>query len=245
MSIGDYISIALIILGALLAFTKDVYTINTTQKPKIEYLFAVAAVIMGILGGSLTCNSIRKSNIEKELSDSSARSSQLRVDSIQKNYDSLVKHEIRLLGGLSSAPIFTILRSSPTRFQFMLADTSQYTMKDITVTLRDEIALEKFKSKFVCSSKDSNICRTEYTNYLIYGSNNYDQNISIPYLTYNNYNVLKVIDVKENQKVLKYRIDLSWTVGSLTYYLNLKRVNGDWVISKKKYDRITGITIDE
>jgi hypothetical protein len=142
-------------------------------------------------------------------------------------------------------PIFTLSQISPTEFHFFLIDTFKYTLRDLNVTIRDEVEFNKFKDSLTKISKDSatyeqNLLSAELDGRAYYRTV-YTVNYLVPNETYN----LRTLIIDSTTNYLHFIIEIIWQGGDLTYYIEAFKSNSGWKEKAKKYDRKTGITTFE
>lgn len=224
----------LVLIGATLSLCKDLYIISKEGKPKKENFFPIAAFVLGLSGVILSFNNSR-SNIDERVKSDSALEASKRIN------DSLINREINLLGGGTVQPQFYFAQLNPTDFIFMIRDSSRFPVRDVTVSIRDEEALQSYKAKLNYSIKDTALQKAALTTAFLTGSD-FDQISSIPYLTYESIRTLKKVTIATGRTTFNYTVNIDWTSGSLAYYIKGYKGAHGWKESLKRYDRTSGIT---
>jgi hypothetical protein len=124
-----------------------------------------------------------------------------------------------------------------------LIDTSQYTLRDFSITITDIIASIKFYDNLDKQFKDS-ITKKNYISSLALNNQlPFQKIVPLNYLTPNTWFNLSTITVDPSADKLHYIVSMYYTGGNLTYYIwYTKRSDGWNKDSIKLYDRITQIT---
>jgi hypothetical protein len=238
MYINLIISSLLVLFGAVLSFTKDLYSINKDKKPKVERIFPIAAFLLGLSGVILSFKD-SKSNIDSKVISDSA------LSVYRQKYDSLEKEQINLLGGAKIKPLFSFMQINPTEFIFLIVDSSKYTMRDFSITITDEDSLKSFNKKVEQTIKNVAAKNSYLETAMLNNSGGFQQLISIPYLTSNTYRNLQTVNVARKTN-LNYIVDMYYTGGSISYYFYFTRMPNGWKKdSVKLYDRLAGVTTFE
>lgn len=232
-----YIATLLLLVGPIISFLKDRTDIKEKKKGRSAWAIPVAFLVVGFLSAGWSFYNSKSSMDAKVTSDSTAAA-------YQKKYDSLNNKEINFLGAGSAKPLFGFLAMSSTLFQFMVMDTASYPMRDIRVTVRDELALATYRSTFKSTIADSAIYKRDLWIYELQGFSNYGKEFRIPFLTYNDFNTLSIENVG-NRTHLKYTVDVTWSNGDLAYYIECFKNNNSWSEKRTCYDRINKVPVNE
>lgn len=229
---------ALVIVGSLLSFIKEMTITPKVKKTHSALFFSISTLIMGLIGATLGFVSSKNNIDQKVVSDSTAAI-------VTRKNDSLTQNEINLLGGGNMKPLLAFLHYSPTSWQFFIMDTSKYTLRDISVNIRDNNALKAFQDKAYQQTKDSAKMWQIMANAEMVDNTAYTKVIGINYLTPGTRIVLETLSFDLSKANISYEVNVFWSGGNLTYYINCKNTVKGWVESRKVYDRITGITTNE
>jgi hypothetical protein len=232
-----YIATLLLLIGPIISFLKDRAVIIEKNNRASAWAIPIAFLVVGVLSAALSFYNSKSSLDAKAVSDSTAIAN-------QKKYDSLNNREINFLGAGSARPLFGFLAMSSTVFQFMIMDTASYPMRDIRVTVRDELALTDYRKTFKSTISDSTLYKRDLWIYELQGFSNYGKEFRIPFLPYNDFNTLYIENIG-NRTHLKYTVDITWSNGDLAYYIECFKNNNSWNEKRTCYDRINKVPVNE
>jgi len=231
------IATSLLLLNPIISFWKEKSDIKRSGKGRSSLVIPAAFFSIGILSAVLSFYNSKTNLDAKILSDSNA-------SLIQHKYDSLNQRQIDFLGGGPARPLFGFTAMSSTLFVFFVIDTADYPMHDIRISIQDELAYASYKSKFKAVSNDSNINKRDLGIYLMQGYSQYSREVKLPFITSEDYNTLYTQDVGTSTH-LKYTVSVTWSNGSLGYYIETFKVNGSWQEKRSCYDRIRHLPVTE
>ena len=126
----------------------------------------------------------------------------------------------------------------------MITDTARYPLRDIHLTVQDDLAYSTYKSKFRNTAKDSGIYKRDLMIYMQKGFSFYSKEFRIPFRSSTDYQVLFTENVNRSTH-LKYTVDITWSNGDLAYYIECYKVNDGWTEKRTCYDRINQISVSE
>ena len=231
------IATLLLLLNPIISFWKDKSNITRDGKGRSAWVIPVAFLCVGILSAGLSFYNSKSSLDAKILSDSAA-------NLIQHKYDSLNQRQIDFLGGGPAKPLFGFAAMSSSLFVFFMIDTAPYPMRDIRISIQDELSYASYKDKFKGASNDSNINKRDLSIYLMQGYSQYGREVKLPFITSQDYNALYTQDIGASTH-LKYTVSVIWSNGSLAYYIETFKVNGSWRETRTCYDRIKHLPVTE
>ncbi|HLK31132.1 MAG TPA: hypothetical protein VKT28_21310 [Puia sp.] len=230
------ISLSLVALGFVLNFIKDIYNSKPEERNSRLLILSIGILILGIGGTVVSFIDSKNTYHDKLISDSTASSK-------QHNYDSILQIQLNYLGAGNIKPLLSFVQMSPVKFYILIGNQDKYSLKDIRISIQDEDALANFNKSFYSTSNDSAINERDKMIARLENSNQYSKEILLSYLNATDSRFLESIDV-QNKTHLKYRIDVNWSNGWITYYIECFKSASRWTETRKEYDHKTGITIN-
>jgi hypothetical protein len=225
-------STIILVITSCAFFLKDLLS-DPEKKKTSDYLFPVVIFLLALLGIFLNFITSKRDNDQKIIADSVSKMYRF------KN-DSLMTRQMYLLGGKDTKPLFAFLKNSPGQFTFWLQDTSQFTLRDFSITITDMIASNKFYSDLDKLFKDETSKNTYITSLVLNHQLPFQKLIPVYFLTPNTWFNLGTVNIDPKANRLHYIVDLYYTGGNETYYIYYTKRSDGWnKDSIKLYDRIT------
>jgi hypothetical protein len=230
------ISLSLVAFGFVLNFIKDIYNSKPEERNLRLLILSIGILILGIGGTVVSFIDSKNTYHDKLISDSTASAK-------QHNYDSILQIQLNYLGAGNTKPLIAFAQASTTKFYILIDNQEKYPLKDIRISIQDEDALANFNKSFKTTSNDSAIIERDKMISRLENSNLYSKEILLPFLNASDSRFLESLDIG-NKTHLKYRIDVNWSNGWMTYYIECFKNSNSWTETRKEYNHITGITIN-
>jgi len=232
-----FIATALLLCSPIVSFLKDRDDIITNKKGRGAWKFPVTFLIIGLLGVGLSFYNSKSSLDDKVAADSATKVAQAKVDSLSQL-------EINFLGGGAARPLFAFVAMSSSLFQFAIMDTCKYPLRDLRVTVQDDLAFAAYKAKFNSATTDSGIFKRDQMIYIRQGFGKYGREFRIPFIASQDYEELFTENVGDSNHI-KYTVSITWSNGSLAYYIECFRGTDGWREKRTCYDRLNNVPVSE